>query len=104
VDHRVVWSPGALDDADAIAGYIERDSPHYASSVIRRLRDTARTLRNFPLRGRMVPELGDVRIREKVLYGWRLIYRVENRIVTILAIVHSRQSFATGVGRVAEVE
>jgi hypothetical protein len=29
-----------------------------------------------------------------------MIYRVEDPIVTIAALVHSRQSFATGVGRV----
>jgi len=29
-----------------------------------------------------------------------MIYRVESSIVTIAALVHSRQSFKTGVGRV----
>lgn len=48
----------------------------------------------------MVPELEDEGIREKMVYGWRMIYRFENDVVTIAAIVHSRQSFETGVGRV----
>jgi toxin ParE1/3/4 len=99
VAYRVVWSPAALDDADAIAAYIARDSPRYASNVIRRFRETARGLRRFPLSGRMVPELEDDRIREKIIYGWRMIYRFEDSIVTIAAIVHSRQSFETGIGR-----
>jgi toxin ParE1/3/4 len=101
VDHRVTWSPAALEDADAIAAYISRDSRHYASNVMRRFRETARGLRQFPLSGRMVPELEDERIREKIVYGWRMIYRFEDAVVTIAAIVHSRQSFETGVGRVA---
>ena len=100
MDHRVAWSPAALDDLDAIAGYIARDSPRYASAVTRKFRDTARNLRQFPKSGRMVPELEDERIREKIVYSWRMIYRFENDIVTIAAIVHSRQSFDTGVGRV----
>jgi toxin ParE1/3/4 len=100
VAHRLVWSPTALEDADAIAAYISRDSRQYASAVTRRFRDTARDLRQFPLSGRMVPELEDERIREKIVYGWRMIYRIENAVVTIAAIVHSRQSFETGVGRV----
>lgn len=47
----------------------------------------------------MVPELGDERYREKIIYGWRMIYRFEDEVVTIASIVHSRQSFETGVGR-----
>lgn len=48
----------------------------------------------------MVPEFEDESVREKIVYGWRMIYRVENAVVTIAAIVHSRQSFETGLGRV----
>ncbi len=85
---------------DAIAAYIARDSPRYASAVTRKFRDAARHQRAFPLSGRMVPELEDERIREKIIYGWRMIYRFEEAVVTIAAIVHSRQSFETGLGRV----
>lgn len=100
MDHRVVWSPAALDDIDAIAAYIARDSRRYASVVTTRFRQTARELRRFPISGRMVPELEDEGIREEIIYGWRMIYRLGNDVVTIAAIVHSRQSFETGVGRV----
>jgi hypothetical protein len=49
----------------------------------------------------MVPEFADERIREKIVYGWRMIYRFENAVVTIAAIIHSRQSFQTGLGRLS---
>lgn len=84
-----------------IATYIARDSQGYAFNVVRKLRDAARGLRQFPLAGRMVPELRDERIREKIIYGWRMIYHFEDAVVTIASIVHSRQSFDTGVGRAA---
>lgn len=77
-----------------------RDAPRYASTVVSKLRDAARNLRKFPRSGRMVPELADERYREKIVYGWRMIYRFENAVVTIATIVHSRQSFDTGVGRI----
>lgn len=98
--HRLVWSPAALEDLDSIAAYIARDSPRYASAVTRKFRDTARELRQFPLSGRMVPELEDERIRQKIVYSWRMIYRFQDDVITIAAIVHSRQSFETGVGRI----
>lgn len=97
--HRVVWSPAALEDAEAIAAYIARDSARYASAVVRRLRDTARSLREFPLSGRTLPEFEDASLREKLVYSYRLIYRVESGVVTIAAVVHGKQSFETGVGR-----
>jgi toxin ParE1/3/4 len=99
VAHRVVWSPTALEDAEAIAEYIARDSAQYASAVVREFRNTARSLREFPHSGRAVPEFEDESIREKIVYSYRLIYRVGVGVVTIAAIVHARQSFETGVGR-----
>ncbi|MDP9348649.1 MAG: type II toxin-antitoxin system RelE/ParE family toxin, partial [Gemmatimonadota bacterium] len=95
----VVWSPAALEDVEAIAAYIARDSAQYASAVVQRLRDTARSLREFPLSGRTVPEFDDASLREKLVYNYRLIYRIETEVVTIAAVVHGKQSFVTGVGR-----
>lgn len=97
--HRVVWSPAALEDAEAIAEYIARDSTQYAAAVARKLRDTARSLREFPHSGHSVPEFENDSIREKIVYSYRLIYRVEAGLVTIAAIVHARRSFETGAGR-----
>jgi toxin ParE1/3/4 len=99
VAHRVVWSPAALEDAEAIAEFIARDSPQYASAIVRRLRDNARSLQRFPFSGRRVPEFRDESIRERLIPPHRLIYRIEGEVVTIAAVVHMKQSFASGFGR-----
>jgi toxin ParE1/3/4 len=57
--HRVVWSPRALADVDAIASYIAADSPFYAGSVVRRILTLTRTLEQFSFAGRKVPEFDD---------------------------------------------
>ena len=57
MDHRVTWSPEALDDVEAIAEYIERDSPVYARAVVQKILATTRKLQRFPRAGRTVPEL-----------------------------------------------
>lgn len=67
--YSVVWSPRALADVDAIAAYIARDSPAYASAVVGKIVDATRSLSNFPLSGRVVPEFEDELIREKLVYG-----------------------------------
>ena len=61
---KVIWADAALEDLEAAADYIHRDSPFYAASFVRRTLEAARSLANFPLRGSMVPEFPDANIRE----------------------------------------
>jgi plasmid stabilization system protein ParE len=81
--HRVVWSPRALADVNAIASYIAADSPFYAGSVVRRILTLTRTLENFPSAGRKIPEFDDENMRELIAYSYRIMYRVEATEVLI---------------------
>jgi toxin ParE1/3/4 len=96
MDHRVVWSPKALEDVDAIALYISADSPSYAASVVKKMLDSTRTLSRFPFSGRIVPEFDDDDIREKFVYSYRIIYRVQGETVTVAAVAHGRRILDLG--------
>ena len=85
---RVIWTETAWIDLETIADYIARDSPYYAASFVREIRDRARSLSRMAMRGRVVPEIGDKQIRELIVRSYRLIYRVEKSRVAVLAIVH----------------
>lgn len=100
--HRVVWSPAALEDVDSIAAFISRDSSHYAAAVVRRILSVTRQLSEFPHSGRIVPELDDQSIRELLVYSYRLIYEIRQDIITVAAVVHAKQSFESGVGRLRD--
>ena len=89
--YRVEWSPRAVEDLEAIAHYIAADSEAYAASVVKTILTTASNFSRFPFSGRVVPEFGDERIREWFAYSYRVIYRVEDEIVTVAAIVHGRR-------------
>ena len=89
--HRVRWSPRAADDLEAIADYISLDSPAYAKSVVKTILEITRKLSQFPLAGRMVPEFNDESIREWFAYSYRIIYRVDQNVITVAAIVHGRR-------------
>ena len=89
--HRVAWSPRAVEDLEAIAEYISADSSAYAAAVVKTILNTSRNLSSFPFSGRVVPELGDESIREWFAYSYRVIYRVENGIVMVAAIVHGKR-------------
>tara|TARA_R110002095_G_scaffold188608_1_gene166106 strand:+ start:513 stop:827 length:315 start_codon:yes stop_codon:yes gene_type:complete len=102
MDYRVSWSPEALDDVEAIAEYIERDSPIYARAVVQKLLDAARNLNTFPNAGRVVPELGDDTIRERFVYSYRLVYRVRDNAVLVAAVVHGKRMLEPIEDRITE--
>lgn len=85
---KVVWSYEAVDDLDVLAKYIAKDSAFYAAAFTRQILDTSYSLNEFSDRGRIVPELGVSNIRELLIRGYRLIYRIEKSRVVILALVH----------------
>jgi toxin ParE1/3/4 len=89
--HRVVWSAPAISDVEAIATYIASDSPAYARTVVRKILTAIRSLSKFPLSGRKVPELDDGKFREVFAYSFRIIYYVDEQLITILAVIHGRR-------------
>ena len=90
MDYKIEWSPEAVEDAEEIAAYIRKDSPLYASQVVEELIAVSRRLTKFPHRGRNVPELKST-YRECFVYSYRLIYRVENDHVLIVAVIHGKR-------------
>ena len=92
----LVWSPEVLDDIEAIAAYIERDSLWYAKAVVSTLIETAESIPEHPQLGRVVPELGDTSVRERLVHRYRLIYRLEETRVVVAAVIHGRQDFQSG--------
>ena len=84
----LAWSPEAIEDLEAVAAYIERDSPWYATAVVSKVFETAESIVEFPELGRVVPEIGRYEIRERFVHSYRIIYRIENDRILIAALVH----------------
>jgi plasmid stabilization system protein ParE len=59
--------------------------------MVRRLWDRTGQLRTFPESGRQVPESAQVDIRELHEPPYRIMYRVHQDSVEVLAIVHARR-------------
>ena len=90
-DQIVVWSPEALEDVDAIAAYIARDSIFYAAAVVEKMLVAAADLNRFPQAGRVVPELNQPDVRERFVYSYRLIYRIEPQRILVTAVIHGKR-------------
>jgi toxin ParE1/3/4 len=88
VARTVVWSEPAWHDLEQVADYIAQDSPHYAATFVREVRDAARSLSTFAERGRVVPELNDPAVRELLVGRYRLMYIVMASSVQVIAFVH----------------
>jgi len=91
MDFKVAWSPEAIEDLESIAEYIGRDSEFYARAVVTRIVEMARSIGRLPWIGRVVPELGDEKIRERFIYSYRVVYRVEEDRILIVAVIHGKR-------------
>jgi plasmid stabilization system protein ParE len=87
----VIWSYEATADLEAIADYIARDSTFYAASFVIEVREASRSLNEFSERGRIVPELSNLNIRELFVKEYRLIYSIEESRVVILGLIHGQR-------------
>ncbi|MGQ0545869.1 MAG: type II toxin-antitoxin system RelE/ParE family toxin [Betaproteobacteria bacterium] len=96
----LAWSPEALEDIEAIAAYIERDSPWYARAVASKIVETAESIPQYPELGRIVPEIGNPAIRERLVHRYRIVYRIEETRILIAAVIHGRQDFGQFAARV----
>lgn len=89
--HRIVWTSRAAQDLDSITDYIAADSPAYAGVVLKNIVNQTRILARFPQAGRKVPEFDDENIRELVVYSYRIIYRLQQDEVLIVAVIHGKR-------------
>jgi len=91
MDREVAWSPEALDDVEAIAEYIERNSAFYAQAVATAILEMARSIGRFPWMGRVVPEMGSQNIGERFVYSYRVTYELQEGRILIVAVIHGKR-------------
>jgi plasmid stabilization system protein ParE len=91
----VRWSDPAIQNLQDIFDQAAIDSPARAANLIERIINRTRTLSEFPMMGRTVPECEDDSVREIVERSYRIIYELnvtENRI-EIQAVHHGKRQF-----------
>ncbi len=88
---KIQWSPLAVERISEIADYIAMDSPSESEKWIHSIFDRVEQIKDFSRSGRSVPEINRKDIRELIIANYRIIYRIETRVVSILTVRHSRQ-------------
>jgi toxin ParE1/3/4 len=92
----VFFTRFAEDDLGEIIGFYIPKNSSFASRLVEVVESRITELASFPDRGRVVPELerrSIVDYREFIEGNYRIIYKVENLRVYILAIVDGRRNF-----------
>lgn len=87
------WAESAVKDLDNICNYIAEDSEEYARMFARSIIDSIETMATFPYSGRIVPELKNDMVREKVLTNYRIIYRINDDSIEVVRIIHNARNF-----------
>ncbi len=92
---RVVWTEVARRDLYALVEYLGDRSPRAALGVLDRIESAAGRLVTLSARGRVLPELARLHIRdyrELVVSPYRIVYRSAGRRVFVLGVFDSRRS------------
>lgn len=82
----VLWSPQAASNLEEICDYISKDSEHYAKLFAKRIIQLIKDIPVVPESGRIVPEYKDKNLREKIYGNYRIVYRIKNKVIEIVAI------------------
>jgi len=85
---RVHWTENAIDHLVNIFEYIEINSPTYARRVVDRITRRSEQIAEQPLSGRKVPEYDAKDIRELIEKPYRIIYRIKQNQIDVIAIIH----------------
>lgn len=89
----IIWTELAIGKLQDFADYIALDTPAAALKWIDKIQNSVRNLENFPESGRKVPEIKRDDIREIIEGNYRVIYRIEEKRISILTIRHAKQLF-----------
>ena len=84
----VFWANSAKTHLDGIFNYIALDSEYYAKSLIEKITSRSIQIALMPFSGRKVPEFNDDQIREVIESPYRIIYRIQEDRIEVVAIVH----------------
>jgi toxin ParE1/3/4 len=95
---KVIWTEAATRHLETIYAYLEVNSAFYATNTVNRLVLSADALGDFPELGQKVIESQDPTLRQRIEKPYRIIYRILDTRVEILAVIHgARDSFFEGM-------
>ena len=87
----LIWTEHALNELYDIAEYIEVMSPTAATKFVNNAFNSIERLKENPLSGRMIPELGRYHYREVITQSCRIFYRVDDETLYIVNVMRQER-------------
>ncbi len=85
---KVKWTENAIENLTGIYEYIAINSKTYAKRTVDRITRRSEQIADHPCSGRKVPEYNAEDIREIIEKPYRLIYRIKQDQIDVLAVIH----------------
>ena len=87
---KVNWSKKAIEDIFEIREHYSLIAPGYAEKLTDEIFAKENLLSEFPLAGRVVPELQNESVRELLFKNYRIIYvSLDSKSITVIAVHNS---------------
>jgi addiction module RelE/StbE family toxin len=80
------WSDGALEDIDEVCAYVSQQKPDNAEVMAKKIEKAVQGLLEDPYIGRKIPEYNQEHLRERIVDGYRILYRITPEQIQIIAI------------------
>jgi toxin ParE1/3/4 len=93
-EYSVIWMDSAKIDLFSIIEYISFENKSTAQSIYKKIKKKVVSLSILPLKSRIIPELHQFNIdlyREIIESPWRIMYRIHDNTVIVLAIIDGRR-------------
>ena len=90
---KVIWTEQALMRLVEIQDFVVRANPTAAERLIHRIVERGDGLSKFPEMGRTVPELPGTGIREIIEGHYRIVYRIQAKVVQVLTVFEGHRQF-----------
>lgn len=84
------WSDGALQDIDDVCAYVSQKKPENAAIMADKIEKSVQHLLVDPYIGRKIPEYNQEHLRERIVDGFRILYRITPEQIEIIAIFSHR--------------
>jgi len=88
---KVHWTENAIEHLVNIYEYIALNSPTYAKRMVDKITQRSMQIADHPHSGRKVPEYDAEDVRELIENPYRIIYRIKQNQIDILAVIHGAQ-------------
>ncbi len=95
---KVVFSDRARQDLTYIGDYIARENPRRAVTFIKALREMALKLSEMPILFPILPRYAHRGIRRRIYGNYLIFYRVDQKQVFIIRILHGARDYDLLIG------